>query len=143
MISIGSHAAQSEEDQRFQRADILMIFPDISDVIFFCGSIDRISFRLYFLCQFAHIVFMEIHICDRCKKSFQHESVRLFRRCLFIYCAGKTNQSVCECILRICSATFFATDAGISFTAGIVSGLLALKTKHFIHRLSSFLCSII
>ena len=53
----------------------------------------------------------------------------------FIAQLCKSNESAYKRILKICGAVMLATDSNLAGTAGVVGGLLALETEHFVRNL--------
>ncbi|MPM83523.1 hypothetical protein SDC9_130587 [bioreactor metagenome] len=148
MIGVGGHAAQTKQNQRFQRADILVVVPEgahIIVVVFATGrrtvcasvGIQRL-FGVNFCDERGECFIVEINICDGGEQPFQHKQIGAACRLVAAHRAGKTDERSRQIILKVGGVGLFAAHtciAGATCTSGC---LFTLEAKHFcVHRFSS------
>ena len=143
VVSIRRNAADSEQNQRFQRTDILVCLPEIIHiiiVIFAAGdraheTIRHQAFSLFFNPpdQFSDGVIVKIHICYRGKQSFQYKPAGIPANQVFIAFrrSCKTNQRTRQLILQPGGVRSLAAHTGTAGTDRTACRLLTLVTKHF------------
>ena len=94
---------------------------------------DTLLFPFNLSCQSENGFAVEADICDRGKKTFQHQFIALRGRSFCPDCPRKSDESADQLILTVGRVRFFSAYTRIAVTACIVSRLLALETKHFFH----------
>ena len=134
MVIVRCHAAQAEQDERFQTADVLVrLVPEVCHVVV---EPDAGAGRMDALGQLVHGLRVEVHVGDGGEQPF-HQQKCLFRGGgppLADELAGVGDECAGQAVLRRCRVRAFAADTGLTGTGSAVRRLLALKTKHlFVH----------
>ena len=142
MISIGCHAANTKENQRFQAANILVSIPEERHVVVIISSAGMIAALapgckpLLFLDNPIHKTLkrfiVEIHVGNGGKQRLPNQLVRLLIHLVLVAndCMGKANQRTGQLILQKGGILLFAAYARFAGAATAGCGLFTLKTEH-------------
>ena len=144
MMRISRHASEAEQDQGFQRTDILVRVPHLIHIVIFvvsagigAGIAERRHNIPLNMCQLDLLsdgLRIEIHVGDRHEKSVNKHLPGLIRNLSVGICrVREADQRTCQFILKFRNVCRFSADT-CSSCAGFASCcLFTLKTKHITH----------
>ena len=130
MICIGSHTAYTEQNQRFERADIFLGIPELIHIVIFfssagicavfTGSGKKLLLCLNGIIETGQCSFIKIHIGQCGKQSFHHQSAGLCDGgyILRICATCQADQGAGQFVLQQGNVTFFTTDTCSTGTSG-------------------------
>ena len=142
VIRICRHSPETEQNEGFQRADILVGIPQQFHIVIlrFAARLRAASTAgdksVFLSCYIFNLLtdrfFVKVYIGDRCEQPFDHCPVSGWGGDISADCAGKADQGACKLILKSGHICGLSTHAGISGASGTSCSLFTLKTKHFI-----------
>ena len=126
VIRVRGHPAESEEDQGFQRADVLMRTPHGAHVIWLgdSGQSDNPGFLL------LEVVRIEIDVCQRREQCPHDGPVGLLSEGAAVRRGRKCHERTCQTVLQLGHLGRLPADAGPAGAGLPACGLLALITEH-------------
>jgi len=126
---VGRHAAQAEEDERLEAADVLVAAPELCHVV--VGGVGReLVDAVRDLLDGGAV---EVDVRDRGEKAVDHDVRGLLRGALAARVDGETDQRAGEPVLQICDVGGFPADARAARAALAAGRLFTLEAKHFTH----------
>lgn len=131
VVSISSHAAHTEEDERFEGTDIFVSVPHLVHVVVSCGSGRKSSgFSMDFIDHSLGRRRIEVDVGNGREHAFEDGTIGLSRRSGSLTGTGQADESAGQNILQASFNSRFATNTGTTGTASTHSGLFTLETKH-------------
>ena len=137
MAGVGGSAAQAEEDEGLEGADILLGVPDLKHVVVDvngagAGSVHAVD-------QGLNGVGVKVDVGDGGEETLDEELVELVGagNLPVLNGAGQRHERAGELILQVGDLGGLAAGAGLHGAAGAADGLFALKTKHLGHGTTS------
>ena len=135
MIGVGRDPTYTQKNQRLERADILVCFPEPAHVV--VGKVCSLGETGFLLSDpgylFKDICVVEVNVGQGAEQPVNKEAVR-FLGDLFPVCGrslGQADEGACQLVLKECGIGLFATDTGTGRTAGAPGCLFTLKAEHF------------
>ena len=141
MVSIGRGTSQSKQQKGFQGTDIFLVLPKFFHRIISGPSAGFLTGHTsgYILCSLLmhclNLLFqgfiIKVYICQSCKQALHHEAVCLRFRFILPHRLGKSDQSPCQLILKLCGGILFPAHSSVPFASAASCSLFTLITKHF------------
>ena len=143
VVRVGGHAADTEKNERFEAADILVRGPELAHVIVGIASAGTaaggaagdkaVVLGVDTGDKIADRGGVEVDIGDGGEQAVDDEAprVRVGVR-VTVGCAGKTDERTGQLVLELRNLGALAADAGCAGAAGAMGGLLTLITKHLL-----------
>ena len=143
MVRVGGHAADTEKNERFEAADILVRSPKLAHVIVGIASAGTaaggaagdkaVVLGVDTGDKIADRGGVEVDVGDGGEQAVDDEAprVRVGVR-VTVGCAGKTDECTGQLVLELGDLGTLAADAGCAGAAGAMGGLLTLITKHLL-----------
>ena len=142
VIRICRHSSETEQNQGFQRADILVCIPQQFHIVIFRSAARLIAASasgdegVFLSCHIFNLLtdrlFVEVYIGDRCKQPFDHCPVSGRGGRISAGCPCEADQSACKFILQSGHICSLSADSGFAGASGTSCSLFTLKTKHII-----------
>ena len=143
VVRVGGHAADTEKNERFEAADILVRGPELAHVIVGIASAGTaaggaagdkaVVLGVDTGDKIADRGGVEVDVGDGGEQAVDDEAprVRVGVR-VTVGCAGKTDERTGQLVLELGDLGTLAADAGCAGAAGAMGGLLTLITKHLL-----------
>ena len=151
VVRVGGHAADTEKNERFEAADILVRGPKLAHVIVGIASAGTaaggaagdkaVVLGVDTGDKIADRGGVEVDVGDGGEQAVDDEAprVRVGVR-VTVGCAGKTDERTGQFVLELGDLGTLAADAGCAGAAGAMGGLLTLITKHLLIHGRFLLC---
>ena len=143
MICVGGNAADAEENERFQAADVLLCLPEICHIVLVISAAGRTAAAAFRnkACLFlphpldaaANGILVKADVGHGGKQCFDHQfSGGFVRQRVAIGGTCQTDERTGQLVLQRSDLGVFSADASFSGTSGTSGSLLTLITKHIL-----------
>lgn len=133
MISIGGHAAHTEENERFQGTDVFIGIPQAAHVVVVSRGIrKRCRFSMDFVDHNLGRFRIEVDVGNGREQAFEDDPVGLCRRNGRLTGTGETDEGSGQLVLKSGFCRRFPADTGTARTACTESRLFTLEAKHLL-----------
>ena len=143
MVGVGGNAANAEQHERLERADILVGAPHLGHVVVGLdiesgGGGDSGGFGVHFGNQRTNRELIEVHVGHAGEQSVHHELVRARPYLAGTFArAGQPNQRAGQLVLSCSHILGFPTNTRTARACLAFGRLLALEAKHLVGHLGS------
>lgn len=143
VICVGGNAADAEENERFQAADVLLCLPEICHIVLVISAAGRTATAAFRnkACLFlphpldaaANGILVKADVGHGGKQCFDHQfSGGFVRQRVAIGGTCQTDERTGQLVLQRSDLGVFSADASFSGTSGTSGSLLTLITKHIL-----------